>query len=66
MRLSGAKLREKLCQLMDLIFSNRIPVEIERKVRIPGLVPREPKSKLMNLEPNDMIVGGPKNIINID
>ncbi len=66
MRLSAAKLKQNLYQILDSVLSNGIPVEVERKGYILKIVPEESTSKLMNLEPHDTIVGDPESIIDID
>ncbi len=66
MRLSAAKLKQNLYQILDSVLNDRIPVEIERNGHILKIVPGEPTSKLMNLEPHDTIVGDPESIINIE
>jgi antitoxin (DNA-binding transcriptional repressor) of toxin-antitoxin stability system len=76
MRVTTAKFKQNLDQILDSVLSNGKPVEIERKGKIIKLVPvgvkvpvkiiRRKKSKLMNLEPHDTIVGDPESIIHID
>jgi hypothetical protein len=72
MRLSAAKLRQNLYQILDLVLKNRIPVEVERNGYILKIVPDESEediqttAKLSQLEPHDTIVGDPESIIHID
>ena len=69
MRVTATKFKQNLDQILDSILSNGKPVEIEKKGQIIKLVPiktKGKKSKLMNLEPHDTIVGDPESIIHID
>jgi antitoxin (DNA-binding transcriptional repressor) of toxin-antitoxin stability system len=69
MRVTATKFKQNIDQILDSILSNGKPVEIEKKGQIIRLVPiktKSKKSKLMNLEPHDTIVGDPESIIHID
>lgn len=68
MRVSSIQLKENLYQILDNVINNGQSVEIERKGRILRIVPYKPrtKSKLMNLEPHDTIVGDPESIVHVD
>lgn len=66
MRLSAARLKQNLFQVLDAVLSNGRPVEIERNGHILKIIPEEPTHKLKNLEPHDTIVGDPESIISID
>ena len=66
MKLSAAKLRQNLYQVLDEVLEKGTPVEVERKGKILKIVPGKPNGKLMNLEPHDTIVGNPESIVNID
>ncbi|MGE5344031.1 MAG: type II toxin-antitoxin system Phd/YefM family antitoxin [Candidatus Omnitrophota bacterium] len=66
MRLSAAKLKEELFNVLDEVLEKGTPVEIERKGRILKIVAEPKESKLKKLEPHDAIVGAPESILNID
>ncbi|MCK4765174.1 MAG: type II toxin-antitoxin system Phd/YefM family antitoxin [Candidatus Aminicenantes bacterium] len=66
MRLSATKLRQNLYNILDEVIEKGLPVEIERKGKILKIIAEKPRSKLMNLEPHDTIVGNPEDIISID
>jgi hypothetical protein len=69
MRLTATKFKKNIDQILDSVLSNGKSVEIERKGQILKLIPvktKIKKSKLMNLEPHDTIVGDPESIIHID
>jgi hypothetical protein len=69
MRVTATKFKQNIDRILDSVLSNGKPVEIEKKGQIIKLVPiktKGKKSKLMNLEPHDTIVGDPESIIHID
>lgn len=69
MRVTAAKFKQNMDQILEAVLADGKPVEIEKKGLIIKLIPvrnKSKKSKLTNLEPHDTIVGDPESIIHID
>lgn len=66
MTLRASALRENIYRILDEILETGVPVEIERKGQLLRIAPVEPKSKLANLKPRDLIVGDPEDLVHLD
>ena len=66
MKISATKLRQNLYNLLDKVIQTGIPIEIERNGRILKIIPDKHKSKLGNLEPHNVIIGNPEDLIKAD
>ncbi len=66
MTLRASALRENIYRILDEILETGVPVDIERKGRTLRIVAVEPKSKLANLKPRDLIVGDPEELVQLD
>jgi hypothetical protein len=66
MTLRASALRENIYRILDEILATGVPVDIERKGKLLRIVAVEPKSKLGNLKPRDLIVGDPEELVHID
>ena len=66
MTLRASALRENIYRILDEILETGVPVDIERKGKLLRIVAVEPKSKLANLKPRDLIVGDPEELVHID
>jgi prevent-host-death family protein len=63
---TASKLRENIYTILDQALDTGIPVEIVRNGRILRIVPDEPPSKLARLQPREIIVGDPEDLVNMD
>jgi len=66
MTLRASALRENIYRILDEILETGVPVDIERKGKLLRIAAVEPKSKLANLKPRDLIVGDPEDLVHID
>jgi hypothetical protein len=66
MTLRASALRENIYRILDEILETGVPVEIEHKGKLLRIAAVEPKSKLGNLKPRDLIVGDPEELVHID
>ena len=66
MTLRASALRENIYRILDEILETGVPVDIERKGKLLRIATVEPKSKLANLKPRDLIVGDPEDLVHID
>jgi len=62
----ASALRENIYRILDEILETGVPLEIERKGRLLLIAPLEPRSKLANLKPRDLIVGDPEDLVHLD
>jgi hypothetical protein len=63
-RASG--LRENIYRILNEILQTGVPVEIERKGKLLRIAAVEPKGKLANLKPRDLIGGDPEDLVHLD
>ena len=66
MTMRPSSLRENIYRILDEILETGVPVEIERKGKFLLIAPVEPRSKLANLKPRDLIVGDPEDLVHLD
>jgi len=66
MTLRASALRENIYRILDEILETGVPVDIERKGKLLRITAVEPRSKLANLKPRDLIVGDPEELVHID
>ena len=66
MTLRASALRENIYRVLDEILETGVPVDIERKGKLLRILAVEPKSKLANLKPRDLIVGDPEDLVHLD
>jgi hypothetical protein len=66
MPLRASALRENIYRILDEILETGVPVDIERKGKLLRIAAVEPRSKLANLTPRDLIVGDPEDLVHID
>ena len=66
MPLRASAFRENIYRILDEILETGLPVYIERKGKLLRIGAVEPKSKLANLKPRDLIVGNPEDLVHSD
>lgn len=63
---TATKLRQNLYNILDQVIDKGIPVEIERKGVKLKIIPESPGSIWDRLEPHDVIIGDPEDLVSLD
>jgi antitoxin (DNA-binding transcriptional repressor) of toxin-antitoxin stability system len=65
-RITAAKLRQNLYNILDQALETGVPVEVERKGRVLKIVPEPKPSKLAKLKKRNVLVGDPESIVHMN
>ena len=65
-KITTTDLRQNLYRILDRILETGEPVEISRHGRTLKIVPQEEPGRLERLEPHDVIVGNPEELVHVD
>ena len=66
MKITPTRLRQELYRILDRVIETGVPVEIARRGKTLKIVLEEEKSRLERLEPHDIMVCDPEELVHID
>jgi prevent-host-death family protein len=66
MRVTAAKLRADLYNILDESLKTGLPIKVVRKGRVLKIVPESKPDKLSRLKKRDYIVGDPEDFVHIE
>jgi prevent-host-death family protein len=66
MRVTAAKLRADLYNILDESLKTGLPIKVVRKGRVLKIVPKSKPDKLSRLKKRDYIVGDPEDFVHIE
>ena len=64
--LTATELRQDIYQKLDEVIATQEPLLIERKGNILKIIPLGRSSRIASLEPQELVNGGPDELIHID
>lgn len=63
--INTTQLRSNIYNILDTVIETGVPVEISRNGYVLKIVVEEKKSKVANLKPQDIVVGDPNDLIDL-
>jgi hypothetical protein len=64
--LTASALRADVYRVLDEVLETGQPVQIDRRGKRIVIAAAEPRSRLERLEPHDVIVGDPEDLVHLD